>query len=99
MITPLLMSQFLQLNASSAIPSSLPRVGKEGTVRGVLRNQVAATRIRAKSGTLARSKGFCGYAETSDGKQLAFTVVANNFTGKDKALRVLLGEWMSALVK
>lgn len=99
MITPLQLTQLLQLAASSAIPQSLPQVGKEGTVRGVLRNQVAAARIRAKSGTLARSKGFCGYAETTDGKQIAFTVVANNFTGKDKTLRVALGEWMSALVE
>ncbi|MFK8054484.1 MAG: D-alanyl-D-alanine carboxypeptidase/D-alanyl-D-alanine-endopeptidase [Saprospiraceae bacterium] len=99
MITPLQMTQLLQLSANSSIPESLPRVGKEGTVRGVLRNQEAAARIRAKSGTLARSKGFCGFAETSDGRQVAFTVVANNFTGKDKTLRVALGEWMSALVK
>lgn len=99
MITPLQMTQVLQFSAASAIPSSLPRVGKEGTVRGVLRNQTSAARIRAKSGTLARSKGFCGYVETSDGKQIAFTIIANNFTGKDKTLRVALGEWMSALVE
>jgi len=99
MITPLQMTQLLQLSANSTIPSSLPRVGKEGTVRGVLRNQTSAARIRAKSGTLARSKGFCGFAETSDGRQIAFTLIANNFTGKDRTLRVALGEWMSALVE
>jgi len=98
MITPLQLTQLLQLVAETEVPGSLPKVGKEGTVRGVLRNQTAAARIRAKSGTLARSKGFCGYAETSEGRQIAFTVIANNFTGKDKTLRASLGQWMSALV-
>jgi len=98
MITPLQMTQLLQLSANSSIPASLPRVGKEGTVRGVLRNQEAAARIRAKSGTLARSKGFCGYAETSEGTQGAFTVVANNFPVRDKTLRVAFGHWFSDLV-
>ncbi len=99
MITPLQLTQVLQLSAGTSVPNSLPRVGQEGTVKGVLRNQTAAARIRAKSGTLARSKGFCGYAETTNGRQLAFTIIANNFTGKDKTLRAALGEWLSALVE
>ena len=99
MITPLQMAQVLQLSAKSGLRESLPRVGVEGTVRSVLRGQPRAARIRAKSGTLMRSRGFAGYATTADGRELAFVVMANNFTGSGSGLRVKLGKWMSALVE
>ena len=101
MITPRQLASVLRLSAraGSGLAATLPRVGAEGTVRSVLRGRASAARIRAKSGTLKRARGFCGYATAADGRELAFVVLANNYTGSGRALRRAMGTWMGALVE
>lgn len=99
LITPAQLAGVLRLAAEGGFPATLPRVGSEGTVRSVLRGRAGAARIRAKSGTLMRSRGFCGYAQTDDGREVAFAIVANNFTGSGRALRGKLAALMATLVE
>lgn len=99
LITPMQLASVLRLARDGGLPATLPRVGVEGTVRSVLRGRAAAARIRAKSGTLKRSRGFCGYAELSDGREVAFVVIANNFSGSGRALRGKLATWLGVLVE
>lgn len=99
LITPAQLVGVLRLAHVGEFPQTLPRVGVEGTVRSVMRGQSRAARIRAKSGTLKRSRGFCGYATLADGREVAFAVMANNFTGSGSGMRVELGRWLAALVE
>ena len=98
LITARQLAQVLRLSAGD-LRQNLPRVGAEGTVRSVMRGQSRAARIRAKSGTMKRSRGFCGYATLTDGREVCFVVMANNFSGSGRALRRKLGDWMGALVE
>jgi D-alanyl-D-alanine carboxypeptidase/D-alanyl-D-alanine-endopeptidase (penicillin-binding protein 4) len=59
---------------------SLSVAGKSGTLKYVCRGQKGANKIFAKSGTLSNVKAYSGYVQTESGKNLAFAVIANNFT-------------------
>lgn len=54
-------------------------------------------RLRAKSGTIARVRGYAGYARSRSGKLLAFAFIANNFTGSGSAVRRQLQQLMRTL--
>ncbi len=60
---------------------SLPEAGKEGTLKDCFMDPVFSGRLRAKSGTLTRSKAYSGYFETMTGREMAFCYIVNNFTG------------------
>ncbi len=99
LVTPAQLAQVLRLAQNEGLPATLPRVGQEGTVRRLLRDRPAAARIRAKSGTLRRARGFCGYATNGAGRQLAFVVLANNYSGSGGALRRDMADWLAALAE
>ncbi|MFK7946574.1 MAG: D-alanyl-D-alanine carboxypeptidase/D-alanyl-D-alanine-endopeptidase [Saprospiraceae bacterium] len=72
--------------------------GKEGTVRYLFRNNKAVgSRIRAKSGSIRRVRAYCGYAKTRSGKIMAFSIMANNFTGKSSHIRLRMETIMLAI--
>ena len=77
----------------------MPQVGAEGTVGRLLRGDARAASIRAKSGTLSRVRAFAGFAQRADGSEVAYVVVANNFTERGGEVRRALGDWMAALVE
>ena len=99
LITAAQMGQVLRKSAAQGLPASLPRVGAEGTVAYVLRGDPRARRLRAKSGTLSRARSFAGYATRSDGTELAFVVMANNFSGGGSAVRNAMAQWMAVLAE
>ena len=98
MITPAQLAEVIR-RSPAGFRQNLPRVGKEGTVRGLNRGVAGADRVRAKSGTLKRARGFCGYATTSAGRELAFAIVVNNYTGSGRQLRRKMGRWMMGLAE
>lgn len=59
--------------------SMLPRGGQDGTLSRRLCCTVEASRIHAKTGTLARSIALSGYADSKTRGWLAFSIVVNNF--------------------
>ena len=68
---------------SDAFVSSLPSGGEpQTTLRGRLHN----VPVRAKTGSLEFVRALSGYTTTSDGRQVAFAVLANNFTGPSYAV-------------
>ena len=74
---------YIRRNAkySDAFYSSLPVAGKEGTLKSYFRDPVFDNRIRAKSGSLTRVRSYAGYLTTASGKDLAFCIIINNFSG------------------
>jgi D-alanyl-D-alanine carboxypeptidase/D-alanyl-D-alanine-endopeptidase (penicillin-binding protein 4) len=61
--------------------SSLPAAGKEGTLARYFRDPEFETRMVAKSGSMTRVRSYAGYLKTLSGKNLAFCIIVNNFTG------------------
>jgi D-alanyl-D-alanine carboxypeptidase/D-alanyl-D-alanine-endopeptidase (penicillin-binding protein 4) len=66
--------------------STLPVSGESGTLKGVCRNQAAHGRIHAKSGTMSRIKSYAGYIDSTSGKQIAFAIIVNNYSGSSSSL-------------
>jgi D-alanyl-D-alanine carboxypeptidase/D-alanyl-D-alanine-endopeptidase (penicillin-binding protein 4) len=66
---------------------SIPLAGRSGSMRGYLKGTAAEGRLRAKSGSLGAVRAYAGYVDRADGQQLAFAIMANNFTIESKDLR------------
>jgi D-alanyl-D-alanine carboxypeptidase/D-alanyl-D-alanine-endopeptidase (penicillin-binding protein 4) len=70
----------------NALWDSLPEMGRSGG------------QLRAKSGTIARVRGYAGYARPRSGRLLAFAFIANNFTGSGSTMRRQLQQLMQSLI-
>ena len=72
--------------------------GKEGTLKSLFSdNKALGSRIRAKSGSIRRVRAYCGYAKTASGKLVAFSIMANNFTGKSSHIKLQMEKIMLAI--
>lgn len=60
--------------------NSLPVAGESGTLSTMCKDTPAEGRVHAKSGYMSRVRSYAGYVTTLSGKQLCFTVLANNYT-------------------
>lgn len=63
---------------SDAFTESLPKAGKEGTVRNVLKGTRLEGKVIMKSGSIANVQCFAGYYQDGD-KQYAFSIMINNY--------------------
>lgn len=68
----------------SAYYNSLPEAGKNGTLKSYFKDGVFDSRLRAKSGSMTRVRSYAGYFTTFSGKQLAFSIIVNNYSGPSK---------------
>lgn len=73
--------------------------GKTGTIKNMFINTSAEGKLRAKSGTLTRVKAYSGYVTSKSGREIAFSMVANNFSGKSQEASAQLEELMIALAE
>jgi D-alanyl-D-alanine carboxypeptidase/D-alanyl-D-alanine-endopeptidase (penicillin-binding protein 4) len=64
--------------------NSLPEAGQNGTLKTVFKEELFDSRLRGKSGSMTRVKCYAGYITTLSGKQMAFSILVNNFTGSSK---------------
>jgi D-alanyl-D-alanine carboxypeptidase/D-alanyl-D-alanine-endopeptidase (penicillin-binding protein 4) len=68
--------------------------GAEGTLKGMFKGTKAFTNIRAKSGSMTGVRSYTGYATTTDGQLLTFSIIANNFTCKSSLMRKKMEKFM-----
>lgn len=59
--------------------SSLPSAG-EGTLAGFRAADFPGETLRCKSGSMERVRGYCGYLKCNSGKEVAFSILVNNFS-------------------
>ncbi len=81
---------------------SLPLAGKSdraGTLEGMFSGSPAEGNLRAKSGTIDRVKAYTGFVTSRSGRQIAFSMMVNNFSGKSKEARAQLEKLMVALAQ
>ncbi len=81
---------------------SLPIAGNSndpGTLRRMCRGTAAANNVRAKSGFISRVRAYTGYVSTRSGTQLAFAMVANNYTCRASQMRDMFDGLMVKLAE
>jgi D-alanyl-D-alanine carboxypeptidase/D-alanyl-D-alanine-endopeptidase (penicillin-binding protein 4) len=57
---------------------TLPIAGVDGTLEQRLRGTACEGRVRAKTGTLSHARALSGYVATASGRDIIFSVLANN---------------------
>ena len=91
LITPETTARLLQAISRAATAStfraSLPLAGTDGTLKGRLRNY--KDRISAKTGSLTYDNSLSGFLTTSDGEELAFSIMCNDQTGRASSIRLI----------
>jgi D-alanyl-D-alanine carboxypeptidase/D-alanyl-D-alanine-endopeptidase (penicillin-binding protein 4) len=63
---------------------SLPEAGNEGTIKNYFKDPVFEYRLRAKSGSMTRVRNYAGYFKSVSGKDMAFSIIINNYSGQSK---------------
>jgi serine-type D-Ala-D-Ala carboxypeptidase/endopeptidase (penicillin-binding protein 4) len=64
---------------------SLPIAGVDGTLASRMKGTAAGRNVRAKTGTIRYVNSLSGYVTTAAGRQLAFSLMLNNYTPPDGA--------------
>jgi D-alanyl-D-alanine carboxypeptidase/D-alanyl-D-alanine-endopeptidase (penicillin-binding protein 4) len=96
--------RYMQTSPNGTVWHSLLPIGGED---GTLGNRLCCTsdgsrdgnRIRAKTGTLARSVALSGYADSRSHGQLAFSILVNNFAAPTSEVRDWVDKIALALVE
>lgn len=65
---------------------SLPEAGKAGTLKYYFKDPVFDSNLRAKSGSMTRVRSYSGYFKTGSGKEMAFCIIINNFSGSHQRI-------------
>ena len=76
---------------------SLAIAGETGTIRSMFKQTLAEGNLRAKSGTITRAKAYAGYVRSQSGREIAFSMVVNNFSCSSREARAKLERLMVAL--
>ncbi len=79
--------------------SSLPVSGEDGTLDWRFARTSAKGRIRAKTGSLAHVTAISGYATTLDNRNLAFSILVNNYGVQASYIRSLVDKICVAMVE
>jgi serine-type D-Ala-D-Ala carboxypeptidase/endopeptidase (penicillin-binding protein 4) len=64
--------------------NSLPEAGKEGTLKDYFMDPAFEGRMSAKSGSMGRVRCYAGYITTNSGRNVVFSILANNFSGSSQ---------------
>ncbi|GAB4330438.1 MAG: D-alanyl-D-alanine carboxypeptidase/D-alanyl-D-alanine-endopeptidase [Flammeovirgaceae bacterium] len=76
---------------------SLPVAGISGTMRGICHNQLAAGKVKCKSGSMTRVRSYAGFAKSIAGKHFVFTIIINNYDMEDTDLTKHIEEFLNKL--
>ncbi|MES2762367.1 MAG: D-alanyl-D-alanine carboxypeptidase/D-alanyl-D-alanine-endopeptidase [Bacteroidota bacterium] len=82
-----------------AFNASLPIAGKNGSMTSLCKGTFAENNMRAKTGYINRARGYCGYVKTKSGKELAFSVLFNNYDCSPKEMKLKIEKLLVALVE
>ncbi len=80
-LTNLLVYMARDSDYAQVFKESIPVMGIDGTQKYYFQKSVLNGKARAKSGSMKRVRSFAGYLESKSGKELAFSVITNNFKG------------------
>ncbi|NSW93471.1 MAG: D-alanyl-D-alanine carboxypeptidase/D-alanyl-D-alanine-endopeptidase [Bacteroidales bacterium] len=84
LLTELLVYMKNKSKCFSEFYSSLPDAGQDGTLKNYFRDEIFINNLKAKTGSMTRVRSFAGYFTASSGREMAFSVLVNNFSGPSK---------------
>ncbi len=84
---------------ASAYFDSLPVAGQDGTLAERMKEAPAAGRIHAKTGSLEHVAALSGYAETPAGREVMFSIFANNSAAKNNDTAAVIDKIGAAMVE
>jgi D-alanyl-D-alanine carboxypeptidase/D-alanyl-D-alanine-endopeptidase (penicillin-binding protein 4) len=78
------------------INPSLPVAGRQSSMAGIGKGTPLENNLRAKTGYMQKVRAYSGYLKTRKGRELAFTLIMNNYScsakeAKQRAEKFLLG--------
>lgn len=85
-ITRVLQAMQGRFELASEFVGSLAVAGTSGTITSRFANSPAASRLRAKTGSLFGVSALSGYVVTKDNQVLAFSVMMNGYTGRAREM-------------
>lgn len=77
--------------------NSLPVAGKSGSMSNIGKGKSIENNMRAKTGYINRARGYCGYVKSKSGKDLAFSVLFNNYNCSAKEAKVKIEKFLVEL--
>lgn len=78
--------------------NSLPEAGKEGTLKNYFLDEAFNSVMKAKSGSMTRVRSYAGYITTKTGRNLAFCMIANDFSGSSRHIVNIFEEILKDVV-
>jgi D-alanyl-D-alanine carboxypeptidase/D-alanyl-D-alanine-endopeptidase (penicillin-binding protein 4) len=76
---------------------SLPVAGKSGSMSNIGKNTFIENNMRAKTGYMNRVRAYCGYVTSKSGKDMAFSVIFNNYNCSAKDAKLKIEKFLVAL--
>jgi D-alanyl-D-alanine carboxypeptidase/D-alanyl-D-alanine-endopeptidase (penicillin-binding protein 4) len=73
---------------------SLPLAGVSGGMASMLKGSIAEKNLRAKTGNMEKIKSYVGYVKNAGGKDLAYTIIVNNYSCTNAVLKQKLEKLM-----
>lgn len=96
LFSDLLLYMYNQSSYSKEFYASLPTAGRDGTLKGFMKNTKYEGKIHAKSGSIGGVQCFAGYLIDGN-KRYAFTIMVNKFTGSRSDVRKGIETFISSL--
>jgi serine-type D-Ala-D-Ala carboxypeptidase/endopeptidase (penicillin-binding protein 4) len=88
---------FHEKEAYDAINASLAVAGESGALATLGKGKPIEGKLRAKTGYIMRARSYCGYYTTTDGRELSFSVILNNYHCPPKDARMKLERFLLAM--
>jgi len=73
-------------NSFTDFYATFPVAGTSGTISGLCKGTAAQNNLRAKSGSMNAVRAYCGYVKNPAGEMICFSLIINNFDGKQSEL-------------
>ena len=84
---------------ASTMKHSLPQAGKSGSMSNIGKGSAIEQNMVAKTGYITRARAYSGYVKTKSGKELAFSVMLNNYTCSAREAKLKLEKWLISLAE
>jgi D-alanyl-D-alanine carboxypeptidase/D-alanyl-D-alanine-endopeptidase (penicillin-binding protein 4) len=95
--TSLLCKMYRDSTHYRAFNNSLPVAGKSGSMANIGKGTYIEKNLRAKTGYINRARGYCGYVKSKSGKEVAFSILFNNYNFTAREAKLELEKFMIAV--
>ncbi|MCC6370187.1 MAG: D-alanyl-D-alanine carboxypeptidase/D-alanyl-D-alanine-endopeptidase [Bacteroidia bacterium] len=79
------------------LKNSFPVAGKSGSMSYMGKGKFIEDNMHAKTGYINRARAYCGYVTSRSGKELAFSVILNNYTCTAREAKLKLEKFLVEL--